>query len=187
MPAPNDSQPAARGEGLASRYEALARIAELIRSHSEEKLLFQTCASELHQVVAFDALSWLDPAANWVQWHFVEPYHSALEALAVRNIPKEETVVWWVYQNQQPVVIPFIDRETSFPLLVERFSKLGFGRSVRFPSVRRTESWEAWYLPAASMTHILPRINSSYPWLRIKSLLHWTTLVPRLDCDYSWT
>src|SRR5258708_25745528 len=47
MPARNDSQAAARGEGLASRYEALARIAELIRSHSEEKVLFQTCASDL--------------------------------------------------------------------------------------------------------------------------------------------
>ena len=31
MPASNDSQPADRGEGLASRYEALARIADLIR------------------------------------------------------------------------------------------------------------------------------------------------------------
>ena len=125
MPAPNDSQPDARDEGLASRYEAIARIAELIRFHSEENVLFETCASELHQVLAFDALSWLDPAANWVQWHFLEPYDSALEALAIRNIPKEETVVWWVYQNQQSVVIPSIDRETRFPLLVERFSKLG--------------------------------------------------------------
>src|SRR5580700_6653614 len=101
MPAPNDSQPAARGEGLASRYEALARIAELIRSHSEEDVLFQNCASELHQVVAFDGLSWLDPAANWVQWHFIAPYASAVEALAVRNIPNDETVAWWVYQYQR--------------------------------------------------------------------------------------
>src|ERR1700724_3430248 len=125
MPTPNDLQPAARSEGLASRYQALAHIGELIRSHSEEKALFQTCATELHQVVAFDGLCWLDPAANWVQWHFIEPYDSALEALAVRNIPREETVAWWVYQNQQPVVIPFIERQTRFPLLAERFSKLG--------------------------------------------------------------
>jgi formate hydrogenlyase transcriptional activator len=133
MPALNDSQPAALGEGIASRYEALARIAELIRSHAEEKILFQTCASALHQVVAFDGLSWLDPATNWVQWHFVEPYDNALEALAVRNIPKEETVVWWVYQNQQPVVIPFIDRETRFPLVAERFSKLGLRSLCALP------------------------------------------------------
>src|ERR1700758_823349 len=133
MPAPNNSRPAARGCGLASRYEALARIAELIRSHSEESILFQTCASELHQVLAFDGLGWLDPAANWVRWHFLEPYDSAREALAVRNIPKEETVVWWVYQNQQPVVIPFIDRQTRFPLVTERFSKLGLRSLCALP------------------------------------------------------
>src|SRR3984957_12396778 len=110
MPAPNDSQPAVCGEGLASRYEALTRIAELIRSHSEEKIIFQACASELHQVVAFDGLSWFDPAAHWVQWHFLEPYDSAIESLAVRNIPREKTIAWSVYESQQPVVIPFIDQ-----------------------------------------------------------------------------
>jgi len=133
MPAPNESEPAALGEGLASRYEALARIGELIRSHSEEKALFQTCASELHEVVAFDGLCWLDPAANWVQWHFLEPYDSAIEALAVRNIPREETVAWWVYENQQPVVIPFIEHQTRFPLLAERFSKLGLRSLCALP------------------------------------------------------
>ncbi len=133
MPTPNDSQSAARSESLASRYEALARIAELIRRHSEENALFQTCATELHQVVAFDGLSWLDPAANWVQWHLLEPYDSAIEALAVRNIPKEETVAWWVYQNQRPVVTPFIDREASFPLVVERVSKLGLRSLCALP------------------------------------------------------
>ena len=133
MSATNDSQPASGVEGLASRYEALARIAELIRSHSEEKVLFQTFASDLHQVVPFDCISQFDSAANWVHWHFLEPYASALEALAVRNIPKEETVAWWVYENQQPVVIPFIDRETSFPLVIERFSKLGLRSLCAFP------------------------------------------------------
>jgi formate hydrogenlyase transcriptional activator len=124
MPVSNYSRPVTLSESLASRYEALARIAELIRFHPEEKVLFQTCASELHHVVAFDGLSWFDPSAHWVQWHFFEPYESAFEALAVRNIPKEETVAWWVYQNQRPVVVPFIDRETSFRLVVERLSKL---------------------------------------------------------------
>jgi hypothetical protein len=74
MPVSNHSQPVTLSESLASRYEALAHIAELIRSHPEEKVLFQTCASELHQVVAFDGLSWFDPAVHWVQWHFLEPY-----------------------------------------------------------------------------------------------------------------
>jgi formate hydrogenlyase transcriptional activator len=133
MPVSNHSQPVTLSESLASRYGALARIAELIRSHPEEKVLFETCASELHQVVAFDGLSWFDPAAHWVQWHFLEPYDSALEALAVRDIPKEETVAWWVYLNQRPVVIPFIDRETSLPLVVERLSKLGLRSLCALP------------------------------------------------------
>jgi hypothetical protein len=57
MPVSNHSQPVTLSGSLASRYEALARIAELIRYHPEEKVLFQTCASELHEVVAFDGLS----------------------------------------------------------------------------------------------------------------------------------
>jgi formate hydrogenlyase transcriptional activator len=130
---PSGPDAALLSDGLASRYEALAHIAELIRYHPEEKVLFQTCARELHQVIAFDGLSWFDPAANWVQWHFLEPYDSALEALAVRDIPKEETAAWWVYQNQRPVVIPFIDRETSFPLVAERLSKLGFRSLCALP------------------------------------------------------
>ena len=133
MPVSNHSQPVTLSESLASRYEVLARIAELIRNHPEEKVLFQTCASELHQGVAFDGLGWLDPAAHWVQWHFLEPYDSAVEALAVRDIPKEETVAWWVYQNQRPVIIPFIGRETSFPTVVERVSKLGLRSLCALP------------------------------------------------------
>jgi hypothetical protein len=52
----------------------LIRLAEAIRSHPDEKDLFRTCANELHQVIPFDALSQFDPAANMVQWHFLEPY-----------------------------------------------------------------------------------------------------------------
>src|ERR1700723_250345 len=133
MPVSNHSQPVTLSESLASRYEVLARIAELIRYHPEERVLFQTCASELHQMVAFDGLSWFDPAAHWVQWHFLEPYDSALEALAVRDIPKEETVAWWVYQNQRPVITPLIDSETSFPLVAERLSKLGLRSLCALP------------------------------------------------------
>jgi formate hydrogenlyase transcriptional activator len=130
---PTGSDAALSTNGLVSRYEALARIAELIRYHPEEKVLFQTCASELHQVVAFDGLSWLDPSANWVQWHFLEPYNNALEAPAIRGIPREETVAWWVYQNQRPVVFPSIDREASFPFVVERLSKLGLRSLCALP------------------------------------------------------
>jgi formate hydrogenlyase transcriptional activator len=133
MPSSNRLQAVTLDEGLASRYEALVRIAELIRSHPEERDLFQTLASELHQLVPFDAISQFDSVANRVHWHLLEPHNSAFESLAIRSIPKEETIAWWVYQNQQPIVIPFIDRETSFPLVVELLSKLGLRSLCALP------------------------------------------------------
>ncbi len=66
--------------GLASRYEGLIRLAEVIRSHPEEKDLFQTLACELHQLVPFDGISYFDAVANWVQWRFLEPYNKEIEA-----------------------------------------------------------------------------------------------------------
>jgi hypothetical protein len=50
-------------EGLVSRYEALIRLAEAIRSHPDQKDSFRTCANELHQVIPFHGLSQFDPAA----------------------------------------------------------------------------------------------------------------------------
>ena len=111
---------------LASRYEALIRLAEVIRSHPEQKDLFQTFASELHQVIPFDGMSYFDAAANWVQWHFLEPYNKELEAFLVRPLPRGETVPWWVYRNQQPLVMRFTDQETRFPHVVERLTGVGF-------------------------------------------------------------
>src|SRR5258708_1801042 len=116
-------------EGVASRYEALIRLAKLIRSHPEERDLFQICASELHQVVAFDGISLFDSAANRVQRHFLDPYNSKLETLAVQALAREEIVVWFVCRNQEPVVIRSADRETRFPLVVKRLTSLGL-RSV---------------------------------------------------------
>jgi formate hydrogenlyase transcriptional activator len=114
---------------LASRYDALIRLAQAIRSQPEEKELFQTLANELRDVVPFDGISQFDGRANWVQWHFLEPYKSKFEAIQLSTIPKEETVAWWVHQNQQPFVIRDVDRETRFPNVVERLKKLGL-RSV---------------------------------------------------------
>src|SRR5260370_267077 len=41
----------------------------------------------------------------------------------------EETFSWWVYQNQQPLIIPSLDAETRFPAVVEMLKNRGV-RSV---------------------------------------------------------
>src|ERR1700678_2673007 len=88
-----DAQKAAiSNETLASRHEALIRLAEVIRSKPEEEDLFESLVSELHQVVPYDSISQLDPGANRVCWRFLEPYKGKVEAMrAVSAIPRDET------------------------------------------------------------------------------------------------
>jgi formate hydrogenlyase transcriptional activator len=120
-------------ERLAARYEALIRLAEVIRSHPEEGALFQTLASELHDVVEFDAFCQFDGAANWVQWHFGGPYKSKLEARRLEPVPKEETGSWWVYQNQQPIVVRLSSPDNRFPRMRDWLTKLDLKSSCTLP------------------------------------------------------
>jgi hypothetical protein len=89
-------------EGLASRYEALIRLAEAIRSHPDEKDLFRIFANELYQVIPFHGLSQFDPAANLIQWHVLETSTGELESWReelvslLRTVPKEESISRWV-------------------------------------------------------------------------------------------
>src|SRR5579863_4571059 len=131
--AENGRKPAQRNNGPVSRYEALIRLAETIRSHPDENDLFRTLVNELREVVEFDALTQFDGAANWVQWEFTEPYDDKLKARRVEPAPKEETVAWWVYQNQEPIVIRCTDRETRFPLTHERLATLGLNSACFLP------------------------------------------------------
>ena len=119
--------------GFAARYEALSRLAEIIRSHPDEGDLFQTLATELREAVEFDAFCQFDGGAKWVQWYFVEPYKSKLEARRLEAVPKEETPAWWVYKNQQPVVIRRADQQTRFPYVIDRLTKLGLNSVCSLP------------------------------------------------------
>ena len=123
---PLESQPA-------SRYKALIRLGEAIRSHPDEKDLFQTVANELREVVDFDALCQLDGTANWVQWSFAEPYSDKLEARRLEAVPKEDMAAWWVYRNQEPVTVRVTDEECRFPQMIDRLAKLGLSSACVLP------------------------------------------------------
>jgi formate hydrogenlyase transcriptional activator len=84
-------------------------------------------------VMPFDGISHFDAAVNWVQWNFVEPYNKEFEAFIARPLPKEETVAWCVYRNQQPVIMRLTDPETFLPHLVERLTKLGMNSLCALP------------------------------------------------------
>jgi formate hydrogenlyase transcriptional activator len=118
-------------QSLAPRYESLIRLAEAIRSHRDQKDLFQVLADELRQVVPFDAMSQIDHAGNKVNWHFSEAYDSRISR--VSDIPKEESVAWWVHRTQQPLVIQVADHETRFRTTIEALKKLGLRSLCALP------------------------------------------------------
>ena len=118
-------------QSLAPRYESLMRLAEAIRSHGDQKDLFQLLADELRQVVPFDVMAQCDHAGNKVNWHFSEGYDS--EKCRVSDIPKEETVHWWVHRSQQPVVLQVTNGETRFRRTIENLNKLGLRSLCALP------------------------------------------------------
>src|SRR5260370_8186750 len=117
-------------QSLAPRYESLIRLADAIRSHRDQKDLFQLLVDELRQVVPFDVMAHCDRAGNKVNWHFSEAFGSKKPAL---DIPKEETVAWWVDRTQQPVVLQVADEESRFPATIELLNKGGLRSLCALP------------------------------------------------------
>jgi formate hydrogenlyase transcriptional activator len=132
MVATSESREAARStESLTPRYESLIRLAEAIRSHRDQNDLFQLLANELRQVVAFDAMAHCDHAGNKVNWHFSEAFDSRMSRVA--DIPKEETIGWWVHQTQEPVVLQVASEETRFRSTIEALNKAGLRSLCALP------------------------------------------------------
>ena len=116
---------------LAHQYESLIRLAEAIRSHRDQKDLFQVLANELRDVVAFDGICQCDPTGNKVNWHFSETYDSNDHRIS--DIPKEESVGWWVNRTQQSLVIQVDNRETRFRATIEALNEKGLRSLCALP------------------------------------------------------
>src|SRR5580704_14496374 len=87
---------------ISARYRALIRIAQAIRGHRDPKELFNLLTCELRGVLPFDGIVQFDEAANKVHWNYcgeTKP-HPAPVAL-----DPEETIAWWVYNNQEPLAV----------------------------------------------------------------------------------
>src|ERR1700730_18370319 len=118
-------------QSLGPRYESLIRLAEAIRSHRDQKDLFQLLADELRQVVPFDAMAQCDHAGNKVNWHFSEAYDS--EKGRVSDIPREETVARWVDRTQEPLVLHVANEEARFRATIDALNKLGLRSLCALP------------------------------------------------------
>lgn len=116
---------------ISARYRALIRIAQAIRGHRDPKELFALLTSELRGVLPFDGIVQFDESANKVHWNHCGP------PLPHSNPPPvlapEDTVAWWVYRNQQPLVVRDTERETRFRAMMAMFQSFGIRSACAVP------------------------------------------------------
>jgi formate hydrogenlyase transcriptional activator len=119
---------------LPARYEALIRVSQAIRAHRDCEALFRSLARELRNVVSFDyvAVVLYDPAAHAMRLHLLDASDPDRE-LPQPEVGTEELFAWWVYEHQQPLVIPSLEKETRFPQLVKFLTAHGFQSTCAVP------------------------------------------------------
>ncbi len=105
---------------LAAQFEALARISRAISVYRDPKELFRVLAGELRQAVNFSfvAVFLYNEASHRIQNPVLESVDGAGFAIP-DDFPAEETITWWVWQHQTPVIISSRDQETRFPRMME--------------------------------------------------------------------
>jgi formate hydrogenlyase transcriptional activator len=134
MNSPSEARP---DSPFAQRYEMLIRVSKAIKAHRGCDDLFQALAVELRKVVEFDAVYCIqyDEPANRITWI---GSHSP-SGVQRPDFPPGELMTPWIYARQQPLVIPFLDRETRFPRVAEFLREQGLQSICALPltTVRR--------------------------------------------------
>jgi formate hydrogenlyase transcriptional activator len=115
-------------KAVTERYEALLRVSQTLISIRSSEELFRLLARELRAVVNFYVMGVgiYDESAHEIR---LTSYGEPGDPLQVPKLAPEETFTWWVYQHQQPLIIPSLDAETRFPAVAEMLKNRGV-RSV---------------------------------------------------------
>ena len=118
----------AAGTAATERYESLFRVSQTLISIRSSEELFRLLARELRAVVNFYVMGVgiYDEKAH--EMHTTSYGEPGVPLQAPQFAP-EETFSWWVYQHQQPLIIPSLDAETRFPAVTELLKNRGV-RSV---------------------------------------------------------
>jgi formate hydrogenlyase transcriptional activator len=124
----SDIDQSAAGTAATERYQALFRVSQTLISIRSSEELFGLLARELRAVVNFYVMGVgiYDEKAH--EMHTTSYGEPGVPLQAPQFAP-EETFSWWVYQQQQPLIIPFLDAETRFPAVAQMLKSRGV-RSV---------------------------------------------------------
>jgi len=111
-------------QSIPARLEALFRVSQAIGVYRDPKELFRVLAKELRQVVAFDfvAIFLYDADKNRVRTALLETVEGP-DFVIPDDFPAEETITWWIYNHQQPVVISSRDSESRFPHMMKLYAQ----------------------------------------------------------------
>src|ERR1700704_4493809 len=103
-----------------ARYGALIRVSQAVSAYREPRKLFDALVNELRRVIEFDGIgiAQYDETTAAIKWH-VSIHCSEPNPTLEDKCVQKETMTCWVFHNQQPVVIPFVDQETRFPDTME--------------------------------------------------------------------
>ena len=116
----------------AQRYEALFRVSQAISAQRDPKGLFCVLARELRHVIRFDGIgvAQYDETTKRVEWHVSE---RCSQPIAPEESGSEQSLACWVYKNQQPLTIPFVDQEPRFPVMIETLKRYGIQSVCALP------------------------------------------------------
>ena len=124
----------------ASRYEALLRVLQMLTTQRDPQALLRILASELRHVVIFDSICIIlyDAAMHMMRFHVLEIVNRS-DVMPPSDLPSEATLTWWVYQQQQPLVIPDVDTERRFPHMMALLQAYGIQSVCELPltTIRR--------------------------------------------------
>src|SRR5579863_3959336 len=112
----------APAQSLSSRSQALLQVAESIAHHRDLAELFHDLAARLHDVAHFDYLNLVlhDPERQIMRLHLLETLTEKPTHLHVGlELPLSSTPSGKVLETQEAFVVPDVETETSFPVLME--------------------------------------------------------------------
>ncbi len=109
-----------------AHYQVLLEVAEAIASYRDLRELFHILAERLHPVVGFDYLNLIlhDAKRNVMRLHILETSRPTQVEPGL-EIPIEWSAAGLVYETQQPLVIPDLEKEERFPLMKEVMQREG--------------------------------------------------------------
>ena len=113
---------------VSKRYELLFRVSQTLLSIRTSEELFSILARELRAVVNFYVMG-VGIYDEKTQEMKTRSYGEPGVPLQAPKFAPEETFSWWVYQHQEPLIIPSLDEETRFPAVTAMLGNRGV-RSV---------------------------------------------------------